>query len=374
MKLAVIGTVGLPACYGGFETLVENLVRQNSHNALPSTIDVYCSKAAYSEHPSTYLGSNLWYVPLKANGAQSVIYDIVCIIQAVVRKADVILLLGISGAIALPFVRMFADVKITTNIDGIEWRREKWGPLARVFLRWSERLAVRFSHEVIADNEAIAEYVAATYGTCPNLIAYGGDHAIIASDVSTTDVMGLPQVFALGLCRIEPENNIELILSSFAESGYPVVFVGNWDSSEYGRELRRRFAMCLNISILDPIYDPNRLAFLRRRASVYIHGHSAGGTNPSLVEMMHMGVPIIAFDCAFNRYTTENKAFYFMSALDIKRWVELCLFDPNHAMCRGNQESMLEIAKRKYSWSKICDQYFQLLNHQYRDPCSIGTT
>ena len=129
--ISIIGTVGVPANYGGFETLAENLVKFHDAASLKSSLTVYCSSKSYPSKESTYLSARLKYVPLNANGAQSIPYDIVSLFSAVWNRSDVILLLGVSGAIALPLVRLFSSARIVTNIDGIEWRREKWQTFVR---------------------------------------------------------------------------------------------------------------------------------------------------------------------------------------------------------------------------------------------------
>jgi len=352
----IAGTVGLPAKYGGFETLVENLVVFHGENELACDLRVFCSARSYPDRPDTFGSAQLDYLPLDANGAQSVLYDGLSLWRAMRRKADTVLLLGVSGAIFLPFLRAVSSIRIITNIDGIEWKRKKWKGFAKLILRVSEWAAVRFSHEVIADNQAIADYVQDTYGSRCHVIAYGGDHALHEPGAVEAPG-GLPDRYALGLCRIEPENNVHLILEALEGLDMPLVFVGNWDSSAYGRDLKERYCESPNLYLLDPIYDPGALHAVRARASVYLHGHSAGGTNPSLVEMMHFGIPILANGCTFNRNTTEDKAHYFQSAAELAK--QLCSLDPEDAAQIGS--NMREIAQRKYTWDQIGKAYFELL-------------
>lgn len=356
MKVAILGTVGVPGCYGGFETLAENLVRQNASRGPIEHLTVYCSGPAYQTRMSTYFGAQLEYSRWKANGVQSVVYDAATLLHCAWRRNDVALLLGVSGAVTLPFVKLFSRMRIVTNVDGIEWRRDKWSGLARRFLRLSERLAVRFSDEVVADNQGIADYLREAYGISPRVIAYGGDHAVAARPLPDirSPVASLPLGYALVLCRIEPENNIGLILEAFAGSGRDLVVVGNWDGSDYGRGLRRQYGSRPNFTLLDPIYEPTELYRIRKSAGLYVHGHSAGGTNPSLVEMMHFGVPVMAFDCVYNRYTTENRAVYFSSASDLRRII-------SQADGPDCGPEMQDIAVRKYRWEVVADQYFQLI-------------
>jgi len=362
VKCAMIGTVGVPGRYGGFETLAENLAHYHADHSEPGTelgeLTIYCSAPSYPEHPARYHNANLRYSRFKANGMQSIIYDSITALDAVRRGHQVLLVLGVSGAIVLPVIRLIAPrCQIVTNIDGIEWKREKWQGLAKRFLRWSEKLAVRWSHVVVADNHAIAEHVHDSYGAEAEIIAYGGDHAVapVSSSYDADLLSRVPASYTLGLCRIEPENNVAMILDAFAGTDASLVFVGNWDNSDFGRELKDRHGKQPNIHLLDPVYNPATLQALRQKANVYVHGHSAGGTNPSLVEMMHFGIPVYAFDCAFNRYTTHNLATYFSSADALARHIT-ALTDVT-----GNGDRMREIAQAEYTWDIICGRYFELL-------------
>jgi glycosyltransferase involved in cell wall biosynthesis len=344
--IAIIGTVGVPACYGGFETLVENLLDEKT---VEKNITVYCSSKSYVDQPSFYKNAILKYIPLNANGIQSVPYDIWSICHAVYKRTDNILLLGVSGAICLPIIRLFSKAKIVTNIDGLEWRRHKWGTLAKKFLKFSEKMAVKYSDIVIADNQAIADYVKTEYGVDSKVIAYGGDHAVVGK-LSSED-----EGYALALCRIEPENNVELILNSFSQTDNELQFIGNWDNSAFGREMKAEYSQYKNIKIVDPIYDIAVLFEIRTKCSLYVHGHSAGGTNPSLVEMMHFAKSITAFNCNYNQASTENKASYFSNENELIEQIKA-----NSLIANG--ADMLDIAKRRYTWDIVKKQYFSLFN------------
>jgi glycosyltransferase involved in cell wall biosynthesis len=357
-SIAILGTVGIPANYGGFETLAENLVKYHDALSLPDPITVYCSSRSYPSRERSFLSAQLKYVPFNANGVQSIPYDIISLISAVWNRSDVILLLGVSGAIVLPLVRCFSSARIITHTDGIEWRREKWQGLAKRFLRFSEKMAVRFSHEVILDNEEIAEYVKQTYGVDSHIIVYGGDHAV-AVDAVAVNEYALPESYAFSVCRIELENNVHVILEAFSKlDAYPFVMVGNWNNSEYGRVVRERFSACKNLFLLDPIYDLGKLKTLRANALFFVHGHSAGGTNPSLVEAMHFGKAVLAFDCDYNRSTTEDKALFFGNSEELRRLIESLDKDTTEKVGLD----MLEIANRRYTWRIVAGQYFTLLD------------
>lgn len=358
-QVSILGTVGIPASYGGFETLAENLARYHQANNLPDRLIVYCSaKGKADSLPDNCFNAKLQYIRFDANGVSSIVYDVVSMFNAVRRQCDVILLLGVSGAIALPFMRLLSRARIVTNIDGIEWRREKWRGFAKHFLRFSEKMAVYFSHEVISDNSAIAEYVKHTYGVESHVIAYGGDHAV-AVDAATVDEYNLPESFAFSVCRIEPENNVHVILDAFSKlAAHSLVIVGNWNNSQYSCKLRERYASCNNLYLLDSIYDLGKLKSLRLRASFYVHGHSAGGTNPSLVEAMHFGKAVLAFDCDYNRCTTEDKALFFKDGEDLQQLIKSL---DKTAFEKVGQD-LIDIANRRYTWHIIAGQYFALID------------
>jgi glycosyltransferase involved in cell wall biosynthesis len=295
------------------------------------------------------------YLPISANGAASVLYDVLSIIHALITGHRRLLILGTSGALIIPWmVRLCPSANVVVNIDGIEWRRQKWRGLARRFLRLSEAVAVKHASTVVADNRAIADYVKSSYGRDCRTIAYGGDHAVVPpTEDAVNTVRGIGGRYAFGLCRIEPENNVHMILEAFSRADMALVFVGNWQSSEYGRDLLARFGKIYNLSLLDPIYELETLSAYRSQCEVYVHGHSAGGTNPSLVEMMHFAKPIAAFDCIYNRATMTNEGSYFTSAIDLQRII--------HEQSWGScGETLAQIAQSRYTWSSVRTAYTAL--------------
>ena len=355
--VAIIGTVGVPANYGGFETLAEHLI---DHMGNQYDIHVYCSGKKYrkEERKDSYKNARLHYIPLEANGIQSIPYDTWSIIHALFF-ADVLLVLGVSGAWLLPFVKLFSKKKIIISIDGIEWKRNKWNMLAKWYLFWAEGLAVKYSHIDISDNEAIQDYTAQRYGTLSRIIEYGADHTIPKNaDAGYSEYPFMAHPYAFKVCRIEPENNVHVVLKAFSEMPeYRLVMVGNWENSEYGRNLKETYESFANITILDPIYDQQKLDLIRSNAILYIHGHSAGGTNPSLVEAMYLGLPIITFGVSYNKVTTENKALYFNTEEDLKHIIQSSKLSDIQKL----GVNMGEIAKRRYNWKLIADKYNSLV-------------
>lgn len=364
-QIYIIGTVGVPACYGGFESLVENLL-----NFTPEDVEytVFCSAKNYEKKLETYKGAKLIYLEKSANGKDSILYDYESMKIAVRDKADIMLILGVSGCIFLPKIRRQFKGKIITNIDGLEWKRDKWNFYAKWLLKYSEKQAVKYSEIVIGDNKGITDYIHSEYEKIVatkkvELIAYGGDQVQKVSDNSLYEKYPFcKEPYACTVCRIEPENNVHVILKAFSkikEEDFDaftkqLVIVGNWQKSEYGKELKEQYSKYSNYTLLEPIYEPHEINWIRSNASLYVHGHSAGGTNPSLVEAMNFGLPILAFDCVYNRATTENKCLYWKTSDDIINTNKKTAISENIAV------SMQELGNKLYSWKNIAEKYNSL--------------
>lgn len=354
-RIAIIGTQGIPAHYGGFETLAENLVSKKHNNQIEYT--VFCSSKDLQTDGKFFLDAKLKYLNLHSNGVQSILYDIVSMIKCI-RGYDTLLILGVSGCVFVPILKVFTQSKIVVNIDGLEHKRQKWGKMAKWFLRQSEKMAVRYADTIIADNQGIKEYVKNTYNKDAVMIAYGGDHALMdvteEKEKEILDYFGLEKGrYALSICRIEPENNVDIVLDVFAKKNKPIAVVGNFQNNEYSRGLREKYSNHHDIKIIDACYDIEKLYVLRKNAEYYVHGHSAGGTNPSLVEVMHFGIPIITFDVNYNRYTTNNEAEYFEDGEHLEHLLKMQRKDCGKAM--------RNYADKNYRWDIIAQKYEQVL-------------
>jgi len=351
-KVAIVGIQGVPARYGGFESLVENIIGENCSQNVEYT--VFCSGKDYTERQETYKNVKLKYIDaFHANGWQSTFYDIVSMLRCLWGGYDTIMILGVSGCAFLPVFRLLYRGKIVVNIDGLEHKRDKWAKWQRKFLKCSEALAVRNADVVIADNKGIQDYVTETYGKPSALIAYGGDHAQRAvSQERQENILkqyGMKRgTYGISVCRIEPENNCHITLEAFAKTGKMLLFIGNWNRSEYGKALKKRFSAYPNLILQEAIYDLDILYTLRNNAMCYVHGHSAGGTNPSLVEAMFFGRPILAYNVVYNRETTHNKAYYYKDCSEL----EILLDKPEL-----DGKEMRMIAEQHYTWKRIAEQY-----------------
>lgn len=352
-SVPLVGTVGVPARYGGFETLAEQLCSHVSPDDVQFI--VYCERSAYGddERGPDFKGHRRVFLPLRANGVASMVHDALALIDAVFRrKADQVFIFGYSGAWILPILRLVRPrVRYIVNVDGMEWRRDKFSTPARLLLKALEWCAARCASVVIADNDALAELFRERYRTEPTVIAYGGDHTQRLA--SPAELGGAPQGHYLAIARIEPENNTETIIQACIAADVPLVFIGNWRANAYGMALRKRYGDAAGITLLDPIYDQAGLAPWRTGAIGYIHGHSVGGTNPSLVEALFHTRRMASFDCVFNRATLSGRGSYFTGA------------DSLAALLRDGltpiADDELATLRATYRWDAIAARYLSLL-------------
>lgn len=360
MKVAIIGTVGVPACYGGYETLVENLLDYKQNANLE--YQIYCSSKVYKEKRKIYKGAKLKYLPFNANGLQAPIYDTLSLIHAYFT-CDQILSLGTVGSFILPFLKIFSKKKVIYNLDGLDNERAKFSSFSQKIIGKARKIAAKYGDVCISDNQGIKDYANRVYCRDSVLIEYGGDQAFpIKDDEKLLEKYGLkPREYSFKVARIEPENNIETILKAFSELlDEKLVVVGNWDKSDFGKRMKQEYSNFANIMMLNPIYEPLEINLLRSNCKLYIHGHSAGGTNPSLVEAMNLGLPIVANGVIYNRETTENKALYFedQNSESLKDSLKSIIDSDTKLASVG--KDMLEIAKRRYTWGTICQKYESL--------------
>ena len=359
-KIAVIGTVGVPACYGGYETLVENLLDYKQNPDLE--YQIYCSGKTYKDRKKEYKGAKLKYIPFNANGSQAPIYDTLSLIHAYFT-CDQILSLGTVGSFILPLMKLFSKKKVIFNLDGLDNERAKFSSFPQKVIGAARKLAAKFGDLCISDNQGIKDYAKRVYRRDSVLIEYGGDQAQpVKDDKKLKEKYGLTAgAYSFKVARIEPENNIETILKAYSElPEEQLVLVGNWNKSEFGQRMRKQYESYENIIMFDPIYVPSEINLLRSNCKLYIHGHSAGGTNPSLVEAMNLGLPIIANGVVYNRETTEHKAAFFkdQDSDSLKSVVkQLC---DNEKERQEIAKNMLEIGKRRYTWKRIANLYEDL--------------
>lgn len=358
-KIYVIGSAGIPARYGGFETFAENFSKKL---ASKHDITVVCSNKYYdrSELSKTWNSIHRIFLPLKPNGFQSILYDLLSLTLCM-HKADKILLLGSGIGSILPLLSKRIRLKIWMHIDGLEWKRSKWNVFIRKYLQFNYTIGIRFAGRIIIDNEALVSYIPKKFHFKIIRSGYGGDHLPKLKNSKLT----FSESYALVIARAEPENNLELILRCFLSlNSIHLVVISNWQHTRYGQFLKNKYAYQPALSLIGPIFnDPEKLQSFRLNCSLYIHGHSAGGTNPSLVEAMFSGVPIFAFDNEFNRRTTHNYAFFFSTYKELSDLLK----KRNTLDLKASAQKLQDYASEFHTWNRAVLEFEQALAMEEKD-------
>lgn len=363
MKLAILGTRGIPACYGGFETFAQELsIRLVEHGI---DVTVYCEKME-GESPESYKGVWLSYIPAPKMGPfTTILFDLRCLWHA--RKGfDVVYMLGYGTSIFCLIARLYG-AKVWINMDGIEWARAKWNFAGKIYFKIMEAIAVRIANRIIADAEGIKQFLQDRHkhiSPC-SVIPYGANVVDSAPDISLFSGLNLqPNQYYLIVCRLEPENYVLEIIKGFAaaESKLPLVVVGNNKTdTPYIKMLKA--VNDRHIMFIGVVYDKAKLWALRYYCKAYFHGHSVGGTNPSLLEALGCGNIVIAHDNLFNREVVGESGLYFKTADEIPSLISLVenMDDKQRADVSNKAR---QIIKERYNWDIVTDMYLKTLKEQ----------
>lgn len=364
MKIAMVGTRGVPARYGGFETCVEEVGRrlvERGHEVV-----VYCrtpladGTGSAPVLPTEHLGMQLVQLPaVRHKVLETLSHTGLSAAHAFVHRPDVALVFNAANSVFLPAFRA-AGIPVATHVDGLEWRRAKWGGAGRSFYRKAESLAVRWSDALIADADGISDYYRDEFDADTVRIAYGAP-IIDASEIGHAGIaeLGLaPQGYHLVVARFEPENHVDVIVDGYVRSSAdkPLVVVG---SAPYSDQYTARVRALGDdrVRFLGGVWDQNLLDQLYANSATYLHGHSVGGTNPSLLRAIGAAAPSICFDVEFNREVTRAAGRYFANPDDVARAVEAAEADPAATAARGRAG---QARARDYDWDDVAGRYEQL--------------
>jgi glycosyltransferase involved in cell wall biosynthesis len=353
----MLGTRGVPARYGGFETCVEEIGSRLA--ARGHDVVVYCrSSAAPADRLRTYEGMRLVHLPAVHHRAlETISHTGLSVGHVLTAPTDVAFLFNSANSPFLPLLRA-RGIPVATHVDGLEWKRAKWSGLGKRYYRFAEQLSVRWSDALIADAQGIADYYREEFGAGTVQIAYG------TRDVSPRAVeriaeLGLtPGGYHLVVARFEPENHVDVIVEGYVRSGatLPLVVVGSTPYSlEY--DTRVRSLADARVRFLGGVWDAELLDGLYAGSATYLHGHSVGGTNPSLLRAMGAGAAVLAFDVNFNREVLGGAGLYFRDAADVTALVERAESDPEATRAMGVR-STEEV--RRYDWDDVTDRYERL--------------
>jgi glycosyltransferase involved in cell wall biosynthesis len=370
MHIGIIGTRGIPNNYGGFEQCAEFLAKGLIERGFQ--VSVYNSH----NHPyqqKTWNGVNIihCYDPEDKVGTMGqFIYDFNCIRDARKRYFDIILQLGYTSSSVWGSLLPKKSI-VTTNMDGLEWKRSKFSRPVQKFLQEGERLAVVFSDFLISDSIGIQNYLKDKYNKDSTYIAYGA-YEFNAPDPAVPHTYNLePYQYNMLIARLEPENSIEVILDGVRDANEtkPFIVVGKHET-KYGEYLKNKFEGYPQIKFIGGIYNLQALNNLRYYSNVYFHGHTVGGTNPSLLEAMASHSLICANNNPFNKYILADDALYFNSATDVSSVIQTTRKEQGYykQMIQENVKKIREI----YNWDQIVNEYAEHFNQIYATRKSLN--
>lgn len=353
LSIGIIGTRGIPNQYGGYEAAVEELAPRlvkKGHEVV-----VYCS-SLQNTRITDFKGVKLVYCYDPENRLGSFgqfIYDLKCNVSSKKYKHDVIFHMGYTSD-SLWYWLWDSNAVHITNMDGMEWLRSKYSNKVRQFLKKAEYLAATKSDMLIADSQGVMEYLQSNYNVPIKHIPYGVEIPQRFNINALIEYQLKENQYDLIIARIVPENNIELSIEAKLNSSneYPLVIFGN--ENKYWRELQARYRNEPRIRIMASNYDRDIMDSLRYYSRYYIHGHSVGGTNPSLLEAMAAQCKITAHNNVFNRGVLKDGGFYFNSSESLTKLLDK---NPDIGEFENKIEENLNRINRVYNWDTICDQY-----------------
>ena len=360
-----MGTRGVPASYGGFETAVEEIGRRLA--ARGEDVTVYCRNPGQTL--TEYEGMHLVNLPaVRHRMAVTLSHTSLSAARAIIKdKPDVALVLNAGNA---PLIKPLqaAGIPVAIHLDGLESKREKWRGAGARYYRWAEKVAVKNGDVVIADAQSIADHVSATYGRTCTVIPYGAEVIEPGSD-RLTELGVIRRDYHLVVARLEPENHVLEAVHGYtlSEETRPLLVVGSAPYSQwYIDRVKEVAAGHPSVRMLGSIYDTELLNQLYANARTYVHGHSVGGTNPSLLRAMGAGTPVLAYDCEFNREVTANRALFWRDANSLAEILdEVAEGELDEELTELTAAGRQRIAEH-YQWDAVTDDY-QALIHELAD-------
>lgn len=356
MKIAILGTRGIPNYYGGFEQFAEFF----SVYLVKKGHEVYC----YNSHnhkfqEKTFHGVNIIHQhdpEYKYGTFGQFIYDYNCIMDSRKRNFDIILQLGYTSNSIWCFLLPQKPI-IITNMDGLEWKRTKYSKPVQQFLKFAERLAANSSDYLVSDSVGIEKYLKKKYKKDSAYIAYGAYPFENPNEEILREYDVEKERYNMIMARFEPENNLDMVLEgvSLSNDKTPILVIGKHET-KYGEYLKNKFKNFKNIRFLGGIYNLEHLNNLRHFSKLYFHGHSVGGTNPSLLEAMASNALIIAHNNDFNKGILKENGYYFSNPMEVKNCIETIKKNDNLQRVQNNFEGIIN----EFNWEKINGQYLQL--------------
>lgn len=356
----ILGTHGVPAAYGGFETAAENIALFLVDRGW--RVVVYCQVEGAGEVThDTWRGIERVLVPVDQSGwLGTSLFDLRSIRHAAAHD-DMCLTFGYNTALFNTLQRL-KGIPNVINMDGMEWTRARWGLTRQGILLANERIACRVGAHLIADHPVIYDYLSkhASPGKI-STITYGA-HPVTDAPESPVRALGLePGEYCLVVCRPIPENSLLEIVTAFSSRrrGRQLVVLGDFITHADGYHASVVAAASEEVVFPGSIYDSDVLSALRFHARAYLHGHTVGGTNPSLVEAMAAGNPVVAHDNPYNHWVAGDEQCYFSTAGDLAAVLDAVL--ENDVALAGMARASRKRHREEFTWERVAGQYEQLL-------------
>jgi glycosyltransferase involved in cell wall biosynthesis len=360
MRIAILGTRGVPAKYGGFETCAEEIsvrMAQRGHH-----IAVYCRKGNYDDSLTTYKGVRLIHLPfIKGKITETFSHTLFSIIHSLITQTDILYVMNAANAPLCIIPKLFGK-KIVINVDGLEWKRKKWGKIARSYYLFSEWICTKIADRIVSDAIGIKKYYSDRYHTDSSYIAYGANIEK-SKNVKILDEYGLkPDDYFFVASRLEPENNADITIKAMesVNTDKKLVIAG-------GANYRNKYIKNLmktkdkRIMFLGPVYKEGHIRELHCSCFAYIHGNEVGGTNPALLKAMGYGNMVFALDNVFNNEVLSGCGIsYKKDPADLAEKMQNIVDHPGDR--RTYQNLAVQRIREHYTWDKITDKYIQLFS------------
>lgn len=360
MRIAILGSRGFPSTYSGYETFIRYFVRHAI--AAGHDIVVYCREREG--------GAQQWHVDgavcrstrgIDSKSLSTLSFGLTSAWDARSSGADAALVVNCASGFWLPLLRQ-AGIPTVANVDGLEWERGKWNSLGKAIFRAGARMSARYADALVADSVVIADIWEREFGVRPRFISYGAP-VIVDDSSDRVAELELPLAeYGLTVARLVPENNLEMTLDALERMGSdrpPWVIVGSAVGKSPLEDRLRDLDGRSNIRWLGHVSDQTLLNQLWRHCGVYVHGHSVGGTNPSLLQAMGAGAPVVAFDTPFGREVLTDAGRFYSDAASLAAAIGALL---------GSAESRRELSRlgrrrveSDYTWEGVCERYLALL-------------
>jgi len=365
MRIAIIGTRGIPAKYGGFETFAEELSKRLV--ARGYDITVYCRSHYADRSLKEHNGARLIVLPtLRRKYLDTVVHSFLSMLHAAPKRFDCVLVCNAANSPMIPILE-WTGTPVAVNVDGLERNRKKWNALGKLYYSLGEKTSLWLASRVVTDARVIRDYYKERYGADTTLIAYGAEVARQPAPEVLEHYGLTAEGYILYLSRLEPENNAAMVIDAFrrTKTDFKLVIVGDAPyAGEYKKRLNDMAADDDRIKFLGAIYGSDKKG-IEQNAAVYIHATEVGGTHPALIEAMGAGNCCLVYDTPENREVAGEAGLYYSDAGTLAALLARVLSD--HELIQAHRNRAVERVRDNYDWESVTDAYEKLFKQLTTD-------